>query len=113
MQDSHSTKIHMDLNNLHSNLWPWENVSSFHPNNQDEIRKAYLQGDSCQPLGHVYLKKKLVEHCVYLTLISLKNTKISWKISLKMKIHFVYTVTYWGKLLVLVWRIQKLVGKYH
>ena len=82
MQDSHSKKIHIDLNNLCSNLRQRENVSSFHPNNQDEIRKAYLQRDSCQPLGHVYLKKKkIVEHCVYLTLISLKNKKMSWKIS--------------------------------
>ena len=58
LQDSHSKKIHIDLNNLRSNLRLWENVSSFHPNNQDEIRKAYLQRDSCQPLGHVSLKKK-------------------------------------------------------
>ena len=58
LQDSHSKKIHIDLNNLHSNLRLCENVSSFHPNNQDEIRKAYLQRVSCQPLGHVSLKKK-------------------------------------------------------
>ena len=58
MQDLHSKKIHIDLNNLCSNLRLWENVSSFHPNNQDEIRKVYLQRDSCQPLGHVSLKKK-------------------------------------------------------
>ena len=58
LQDSHSKKIHIDLNNLRSNLGLWENVSSSHPNNQDEIRKAYLQRDSCQPLGHVSLKEK-------------------------------------------------------
>ena len=72
----------MDLNNLRSNLRLWENVSSFHPNNQDEIRKAYLQRDSCQPLGHVSLKKKKISGALRpLTLISLKNTKFSWKIS--------------------------------
>ena len=64
LQDSHSKKIRIDLNDICSNLRLRENVSSFHPNNQDEIRKAYLQRDSCQPLGHVSLKKqkKLVEH---------------------------------------------------
>ena len=58
MQDSPSKQIRIDLNNLCSNLRLWENVSSYHPNNQDEIRKAYLQRDSCQPLGHVSLLKK-------------------------------------------------------
>ena len=102
MQDSHSKQIRIDLNNLLSNLRLWENVSSFHPNDQN------VQEDSRQPLGHVSLKKKLVECCVYLILISLKNTKISWKISKKMKMHFVYIVTYWGKLLVIEWEINSL-----
>ena len=30
----------------------------FHLNNQDEIRKAYLQRGSCQPLGHNFPKKR-------------------------------------------------------
>ena len=48
----------------------------FHPNDQVEIRRAYLQRGFCQLLGHDFLKKKLMEHCVDLILISLKNTKL-------------------------------------
>ena len=65
LQDSHSKKIHIDLNNLNSNLRLCENVSSFHPNNQDEWRRAYLQRDSCQPFCHVSLKKISGALCLF------------------------------------------------
>ena len=65
-------------------------------NEEEHIYKEILVN-----LLAMFPKKKLVEHCVYLILISLKNTKISWKISQKRKMHFVYIVTYLGKLLVI------------
>ena len=47
LQDLPSKQIHNDLNNFCSNLRLWENVSSFHPNDYDEWRRAYLQRNSC------------------------------------------------------------------
>ena len=37
----------IDLKNIHSNH-RLRKISSYHPNNQDEIRKYYLQRDHCQ-----------------------------------------------------------------
>ena len=31
-----------------------DNISSYHPNDQDEIRKYYLQKGHCQPLQHEF-----------------------------------------------------------
>ena len=50
LQDSPCNQICINLNNLLSNLRLWENVFSFHPNDRDELRRAYLQRDPCQPL---------------------------------------------------------------
>ena len=58
LQDSPSNQIRFDLNNLLSNLRLWENVSSFHPNDHEELRRACLQRDFCQPLEHASLKNK-------------------------------------------------------
>ena len=55
LQDSFSKKIRIDLNNLLSYPKLWEHVSFFHLNDQDEVRKAYLQRGSSQPLGHNFL----------------------------------------------------------
>ena len=51
MQDSfsYSKRIRVDFNleNLHSNLGLREKISSYHPNNHDEIRRFYLQKGPC------------------------------------------------------------------
>ena len=51
MQDSfsYSKRIRVDFNleNLHSNLGLREKISSYHPNNHDEIRRLYLQKGPC------------------------------------------------------------------
>ena len=52
------SKFVLHFNNLLSDPTLWENVSSFHPNDQDEIRRVYLQRGSCQPLGHDFPKKE-------------------------------------------------------
>ena len=46
-----SSKVN-DLNNLPLELKIRENVTYFHHNDLDEIRRAYLQRGSCQPLSH-------------------------------------------------------------
>ena len=53
---SYSKQIRVDFNleNLHSNLRLQEKISSYHPNNHDEIRKFYLQKGPCQPVLHEY-----------------------------------------------------------
>ena len=51
MKDSSSSskRIHVDfsLENLHSDLGLREKISSYHPNNHDEIRRFYLQKRPC------------------------------------------------------------------
>ena len=57
----------------------------------------------------ISLKKKLVEHYIDLILISLKNTKYWLEHIIKKKMmHFVYIVTYLGKILVIEWEISSL-----
>ena len=48
VQDSSSSssfkriRVDFNLENLPSNLGFWEKISSYHPNNHDEIRRYYL-----------------------------------------------------------------------
>ena len=61
MQDSSSSskQIHVNFNlkNLRSDPGLREKISSYHPNNHDEIRRFYLQKGPCQPIfkNHDYL----------------------------------------------------------
>ena len=54
MQDSSSSskriRIDFNLQNLLSDLELRQKISSYHPNNHDEIRRYYLQKDPCQPI---------------------------------------------------------------
>ncbi|XP_076960866.1 uncharacterized protein LOC143637336 [Bidens hawaiensis] len=43
----------VDLDNLPSDPAKRKPISSFHPNQQDEIRRAYLLKGPCQPEGHI------------------------------------------------------------
>ena len=58
VQDSSSSskqiRVDFNLENLHSNPRLQENISSYHPNNHDEIRRFYLQKGLCQPVLHEY-----------------------------------------------------------
>ena len=57
VQDSSSSssskriRIDFNLENLHSDPGLGEKISSYHPNNYDEIRRYYLQKGPCQ---HVF-----------------------------------------------------------
>ena len=73
MQNLSSKKIRIHLNNLLLDPRFWENVSSFHPNDQEKIKRVYLQRCSCQPFSHDFPKKEISGVLRYL--ISLKNTK--------------------------------------
>ena len=56
MQDSSSSssskwiRVNFNLENLPSDHWLRQNISSYHPNNHDEIRRYYLTKDHCQPV---------------------------------------------------------------
>ena len=54
MQDSSSSfkqiRVDFNLENLPSDPRLWENISSYHPNNHDEIRRYYLQKGPYQPI---------------------------------------------------------------
>ena len=54
MQDSSSSskriRVDFNLENFSSDLGLWEKISSYHPNNHDEIRRYYLQKDPYQPV---------------------------------------------------------------
>ena len=56
VQDSSSSssskriRIDFNLENLHSDPKLREKISSYHPNNHDEIRRYYLQKGPCQPV---------------------------------------------------------------
>ena len=51
---SSSKQIHVDFNleNLPLDHGLREKISSYHPNNHDEIRRYYLQKGHCQPVLH-------------------------------------------------------------
>jgi hypothetical protein len=54
-QDSSSSsfkRICVDLNNLPSDPGLREKISSYHPNDQDNIRRAYIQKGPCQVVPH-------------------------------------------------------------
>ena len=60
LQDSSYKQIVIDLNNLLLDPKLWKNVSSFHLNDQDEIKIVYLQRVFFfQSLGHNFPKKDI------------------------------------------------------
>ena len=58
VQDSSSSskqiRVDFNLENFSANLGLQEKISSYHPNNHDEIRRIYLQKGLCQPVLHEY-----------------------------------------------------------
>ena len=58
MQDSSSSskriRVDFNLENLPSDPGLWQKISSYHPNNHDEIRRYYLAKGPCQPPIHDY-----------------------------------------------------------
>ena len=58
VQDSSSSskriRVDFNLENLPSDLGLRQKISSYHPNNHDEIRRYYLTKGPCQPILHDY-----------------------------------------------------------
>ena len=58
VQDSSSSskriRVDFNLENLLSNPGLQQKISSYHPNNHDEIRRYYLTNGPCQPVVHDY-----------------------------------------------------------
>ena len=56
VQDSSSSfkriRVDFNLENLLSNPGLRQKISSYHPNNHDEIRRHYLTKGPCQPILH-------------------------------------------------------------
>ena len=59
LQNSSFKQIHIYLNNLllDIRLWLWEKASSFYPNGQGKIKRAYLQ----KGFSHDFPKKEISE----------------------------------------------------
>ena len=59
VQDSSSSskqiRIDFNLENLHLDPGLRQKISSYHPNNHDEIRRHYLTKGPCQPVLYDYL----------------------------------------------------------
>ena len=47
-------RVDFNLENLSSDLGLWQKISSYHPNNHDEIRRHYLTKGPCQPVLNVF-----------------------------------------------------------
>ena len=73
-----SKRICVDLNNLPSDPGLREKISSYHPNDQDNIRRAYIQKGPYQLVPHNLPQTEIVDQCVGLILIGFLNTKIGW-----------------------------------
>ena len=59
LQNLSSKQIRIHLNGLLFYPSLWENVSSFHPNKWEKIKRAYLQRFSGQPLSNDFPKKEI------------------------------------------------------
>jgi hypothetical protein len=54
VSDHSSKQNHSDLKNLLVDPRLRKNISKYHHNDQDEIRKTYMQKGSCQSLNHKF-----------------------------------------------------------
>ena len=75
LQNLSSKQICIHLNNLLLDPRLWEKFSSFHPNNREKIKEHIYKDVLVNLFAMISLKKKLMEHCINLILISIKNTK--------------------------------------
>ena len=61
--DSHahksSKRIRLELNNIPSDLALQPKILPYHPNDKDEIRRAYIQKGSCQPFPHNFPQRDI------------------------------------------------------
>ncbi|XP_058726984.1 uncharacterized protein LOC131598392 [Vicia villosa] len=51
--------LEVDLNNLPADPGERKQISCYHPNDRDNIRRAYLQKGPCQPRDHDFPKRKI------------------------------------------------------
>ncbi|RWR94774.1 Tam3-transposase Ac family [Cinnamomum micranthum f. kanehirae] len=49
----------LDLTNLPTDPGLRPKISSYHPNDQDEIRRAYIQKGPCQPVSHKFPQREI------------------------------------------------------
>ena len=82
---------------------------TFHHNDLDEIRRAYLQRGSCQPLSHDFpiKNKKFSEALHWFNLGWFKENKNWLDQIIKKRWCIFFIVTYLDKLLVIEWKINK------
>jgi len=50
--------LEVDLEYFHANLGERKQISCYHPNNRDNIRRVYLQKEPCQPREHDFPKQQ-------------------------------------------------------
>ena len=75
MQDSSSSskriRIDFNLENLSSDPGLQQKISSYHPNNHDEIKRYYITKGPCQPVLNVFSLSYFSESLVNLDLIGI------------------------------------------
>ena len=75
-QDLSSKHGRVDVTNLPSDPGLRKNITFYHPNDRDEIRRYYLQKKNLVNLmDTIFLKQKLVDLCVDLILNGIKSMK--------------------------------------
>ena len=52
IEENCTKKMRIDLSNLPSDPGLREKISTYHPNDQEAIRRFYLQKGPCQPVSH-------------------------------------------------------------
>jgi len=56
---SSSRRTSIDINALPSNPTDRKPISSYHPNDHDEVRRAHLQRGPCQPQNHAFSQARM------------------------------------------------------
>ena len=59
---SSSRKTSIDIDALPSDPADRKPISSYHPNDRDEVRRAYLQRGPCQPQNHAFPQTKMSKY---------------------------------------------------
>jgi len=57
--EEHCRQSSVDLKNLPADPGLRLKISSYHPNDQDEVRRAYIQKGPCQPLGPDFPQREM------------------------------------------------------
>ena len=90
------SRIEVDLANLPSDPGLRPKISDYDPNDQDVVRRAYLQRGPCQPLNHTFPQKKMGENDRRFSKIWFTKYGSWLEYSIKKDAAFFYNVIYFS-----------------